>query len=429
MSEFETALLGACLRSPNNLYIVIDGLRDEDFSSPKHQAIFGGIKSLLEKNAPVDKLSLLDELKVQGKEILASELIEIEDSFFDGFDIDYYKSQVKISSKRRNLQSFLSKAIETVQNASIEYSELEGRITQGVMTILDDGKEREQKTSEVLIRSIIDTYYRRKIEREEGQIVFGVPTGFESIDEMLGGFQDGTLGILAGRQNHGKSTVAMDILLSAIRQEVPSLYISLEQPSAEILLHLIQKLAGIKPLHIKTGALSPDEEKLLTSEIYSRFKSLPIFFEDQARTLHQVSMKIRRMALSHKVKFIVIDYLQLIENPLKGEARHIEVAMISRTLKRLAMELNIPILALSQLNKNPEERVSNRIFLSDMRESEAISQDADYVIFIHRPILMGKDDKDHLELAKNRYGETIPRITVEWNRRLNSYREMAANGR
>ncbi len=140
-------------------------------------------------------------------------------------------------------------------------------------------------------------------------------------------------------------------------------------------------------------------------------------------------MKARRMVFSHKVKFVLVDYLQLIENAVKGEPRHIQVSGISRALKRLAMDLNIPILALSQLNKNPEERVSGKIYLSDMRESEAISQDADYVIFIHRPTLMDREDKDHLELAKNRHGETIPRVNVTFDPIRNTYRQTEDDGR
>jgi replicative DNA helicase len=133
------------------------------------------------------------------------------------------------------------------------------------------------------------------------------------------------------------------------------------------------------------------------------------------------------MVFSQGVKLVVVDYLQLIENAVKGEPRHMQVAGISRALKRLAMDLNIPILALSQLNKNPEERVGGKIHLSDMRESEAISQDADYVIFVHRPVLMGKDDKDHLELAKNRYGETISRVNVIYDKARNTYSETNGN--
>jgi replicative DNA helicase len=156
--------------------------------------------------------------------------------------------------------------------------------------------------------------------------------------------------------HHGKSTLSMDIFLNAINRGFTSLYVSMEQPSAEILLHLIQKETGIKPLDIKRGSLTAEEERILTCDIYPRFKKLPVHYEDQTRTLKEVLMRVRRMILSHKIRFVVIDYLQLIENPLKGEPRHIEVAGISRALKRLAMDLNISIL-LSQLNKNPEKKI------------------------------------------------------------------------
>ena len=428
-TEIETTVMGACLRVPENVPTVLDVLGPDDFLSHNSKAILIAIKSLYERKAPIDLLSVATELKNQGKEILHSNLIEIEDKYFDGMNLDHYLIQLKTYTKRRKLQTILYQALKEVEDPSIEYPELEGKITRGVMDILDRGHDRRLMTSENLLKEVISTYYQRKVEREQGRIHFGVPTGFTSIDNTLGGLQDGTLGVLAGRQHHGKSTVAMDILLNALKAEILSLYISLEQPSAEILLYLLQKLTGIKPLNIKSGNLTLQEEKLLTTGIYAQFKTFPIFFEDQSRTLQEVSMRIRRMVLSHKVKFVVIDYLQLIENPLKRDPRHIEVAGISRTLKRLAMELNIPILVLSQLNKSPEERESKRIFLSDMRESEAISQDADYVIFIHRPILMGKDDKDHLELAKNRHGETISRVNVTWDRMKNTYKEMRDNGR
>jgi replicative DNA helicase len=424
MSEFEKALLGACTRFPENIPILFDELREEDFSSPKHRAIFRAIGSLHEKKAPIDVLTLSNELKGQG--IQPSELIELEDLAFDGMDLDYYLGKVKKDSRRRKLVSFLSETLEETRDSSNYYQEIEGKVIQGVMEILDRSRDRTLKTPEVLLKEILETYYQRKTRKGEWEIT-GIRAGFKTIDDTLGGLQDGTLGILAGRQHHGKSTVAIDILLSAAKSGSPSLYISLEQPSSEILLFLIQKETGIKPLRIKRGDLLESEERTLTQDIYSRFKTLPLLFEDRARTLNEVGMKIRRMVFSQGVKLVVVDYLQLIENAVKGEPRHMQVAGISRALKRLAMDLNIPILALSQLNKNPEERVGGKIHLSDMRESEAISQDADYVIFVHRPVLMGKDDKDHLELAKNRYGETISRVNVIYDKARNTYSETNGN--
>jgi replicative DNA helicase len=426
MSDFERALLGSVTRFPGSIPILFDELREEDFSSPKHRAIFRAMGSLHEKKAPIDILTLSNELKGQG--IQPSELIEMEDFAFDGMDLDYYSGKVKEDSRRRKLESFLSETLEETKDSSNDYQEVEGRTIQGIMEILDRGKERTLKTPEVLLKDILETYYRRKTQRGEWKLT-GAPTGFKTIDETLGGLQDGTLGILAGRQHHGKSTVAMDILLSAAKSGTPSLYISLEQPSSEILLYLIQKESGIEPLRIKRGDLLESEERTLTQDIYSRFKTLPFLFEDRTRTLNEVVMKVRRMVFSQEVKLVVVDYLQLIENAVKGEPRHMQVAGISRALKRLAMDLNIPILALSQLNKNPEERVSGKIYLSDMRESEAISQDADYVLFIHRPTLMDRGDRDHLELAKNRHGKMIPRVNVTFDQIMNAYREVEDDGR
>lgn len=426
--EVEKVIFEACLRDREeegkNVPIILDRVQVDDLYSEKRKAYLKAIISLNEKKAPIDSITLSCELKIQGYEITSTEILEdLSDHYFLGLDIDYYIDQLKICSKRRKLQTSLYNAIRKVQDTSTEYAKLEENITQELMAILDGGKDDRIKTGRNLLGDILENYYKRKTCKEVRE-TFGVPTGFKALDSILGGLQDGTLGILAGRQHHGKSTAAMDMFLYALKNGISSLYISLEQPSPEILLHLIQKETGIKPLNIKSGNLTENEERILTGEIYSEFKKLPVFFEDQTRTLGEISMKIRRMVLSHQVKFVVADYLQLIENPIKGEPRHIEVAGISRALKRLAMDLNIPILALSQLNKNPEERESKKIYLSDMRESEAISQDTDYVIFIHRPVLMGKDDKDHLELAKNRHGEAIPRVNVNWDRRRNTYREL-----
>ena len=130
------------------------------------------------------------------------------------------------------------------------------------------------------------------------------------------------------------------------------------------------------------------------------------------------------MAISKQIKLAVIDYLQLIENPLKGELRHLQVAACSRTLKRLAIDLNISIVALSQLNKDMESRAGNRISIADLRESEAIGHDADHILFLHRPGYFGEDGSDYLQLAKNRHGPPVSKIPVKWDSEKNSYEEI-----
>jgi replicative DNA helicase len=177
---------------------------------------------------------------------------------------------------------------------------------------------------------------------------------------------------------------------------------------------------GIYPLKIKLGDLSTIQEANLKAAAV-QLKKYPFYFEDSVNRLADINLNIRAMVLSKAVKLVVVDYLQLIENPVK-EPRHLQIGGISRALKRLAMDLNISIIALTQLNKDPEER-GGRIHLADVRESESISHDADQVLFLHRPSLYGEHETDYLELAKNRHGGGIAKIPVQWDGQSNTYRE------
>jgi len=425
----EAFVLGALfhpVEGSANLPLVLDRARPEDFTSETCRSIFEAAHSLFGKGHPVDPISVVAELKRRGKKIPHSRILEILDSseYLAGMSLDYHLGELRQASNRRKLKQALQLGLQEVEDPSLEYCEVEEKLSAKVMAILDDTGDRELRTAENLSKSILDHYYSRKGERQDGQTVFGIPTPFPSLDAVTGGLQEGTLTVLAGRQAHGKSTVEMDMLFRAAKQGVRSFCISLEQPCDEVMLHLVQKQTGLSPLDVKKGNLTQREERILL-EAHDKFKALPLFFEDRTRTLAEVSMKIRRMVLCHGVRFVGLDYLQLIENHIKGEPRHIQVAGISRTLKRLAIELKISILGLSQLNQNPEERLTGKICLRDTRESEAISQDADLVLFLHRPRLLdnAKEDEDFLELAKNRYGPTIPRISLEWDGRFNTYRE------
>ncbi|MCK5185896.1 MAG: DnaB-like helicase C-terminal domain-containing protein, partial [Deltaproteobacteria bacterium] len=166
------------------------------------------------------------------------------------------------------------------------------------------------------------------------------------------------------------------------------------------------------------------EEEVILKQAVDKLKKRPIFINDQSRKLSDLITTIRTHHITDGIEVMVIDYLQLIENPHKREPRHIEVAGISRSLKQLTMNLNISIVALSQLNKEPEGRPSKKIYLSDTRESEAITQDADYVIFLNRPSIYGDDEKDYISLAKNRYGTTVNKIHLNYDSKYNTYREV-----
>lgn len=250
----------------------------------------------------------------------------------------------------------------------------------------------------------------------------GVPSGFNDLDRETGGFDEGTLSILGGRSGHGKTTLAHDIFYYTGTHDRPCLYISLEAPSSETFLFLLQKNAGLAPLKIKSGHLDTIEEKRLKASI-EYLKSCAFYFYNSSSRLDDVLLKARSMAQSKKIKLLIVDYVQLVENQIKGEPRHLQVAGVSRALKRLAMDTGLAVVALSQLNKGPEDR-NGKIHLSDVRESEAITHDADHVIFINRPSMYGEDGKDFIELAKNRHGQRIDRIPVTWNSIKNTYLDL-----
>jgi replicative DNA helicase len=276
----------------------------------------------------------------------------------------------------------------------------------------EDTQEEDQHPADVALA----IYEERSAA---GGKLSGVPIGIDAFDSQMGGLQPGTLTIYGGRSSHGKSTVAQDSFYNAGKNDIPCLYVSLEQPSADTFLFLLQKEMGIAPLNIKQGSLSPTKEYNLRTGL-KRLKAHPFYFYDLSSRLDDILLKARSMAQTNGIKLLIVDYIQLVENPTKGEARHLQVAGVSRALKRLAMDTNLAIIALSQLNKGPEDR-NGRISLSDVRESEAITHDADHVIFINRPSLYGNDEKDFLRLAKNRHGRTIDKIHVHWNEERNTY--------
>ena len=215
----------------------------------------------------------------------------------------------------------------------------------------------------------------------------------------------------------------MDIFFRAGKSGIPCLYISLNKHPAKFSFFIAQKFTGISPLNVNLGTVNQAQDGIIKSAI-RRLGELFYSFEDGFSKLSDIVLKIKGKVLSRGIKLVVVDYIQLIENRQKNEARHIEVAGISRTLKRLAMDLNIAIVALSQLNKECESRAGNKIYISDCRESEAISHDADAVIFLNRPALYGDDGSDFIELAKNRHGQTIQKIKVRWDARYNTYNEI-----
>jgi replicative DNA helicase len=245
--------------------------------------------------------------------------------------------------------------------------------------------------------------------RKEGLV--GVPTGFEDLDRLTNGLHPGQLVIVAARPGMGKSTLAMDFARAAsIRHNMPSVFFSLEMSSSEIMMRLLSAETGIELGLIRSGKLNESQWAVLAKKM-GDLANHPMFLDDSPNlTMMEIRAKARRLKQRHDIKLIVVDYIQLMSSGRKVESRQQEVSEFSRQMKLLAKELEVPVVALSQLNRGPETRTDKRPMLSDLRESGSLEQDADMVILIHREDAYDKDSpragEADLMVVKHRNGPT-----------------------
>jgi len=415
MNESEKLIIDACLSDTEKIPLLINELDSSDFEDYRLGKAFDAIKMLFSSGKAVDTITVSEQCK---KLFDPSVLTGIAgNTCWYGSDLNSHAQRIRDNGNRKRLRIMLQKSMKTVDDKDKSFDEIAGEISGGFFSILSEsGKKKERNLPD----EILDLYQQRKQDRLDGKTYSGIPSGFERLDKITGGWQPGTLIIIGGRSSHGKSTLALDFFYRCGLKNIPCLFLTLEQQSSDIYLYLIQKHMGIHPIQIKLGDLSTIEEGNLEAAA-AQLKKYPFYVEDSASWLTDINLKIRAMVLSKAVKLVVVDYLQLIENPVK-EPRHLQIGGISRALKRLAMDMNISIIALTQLNKDPEGR-GGKIHLADVRESESISHDADQVLFLHRPSLYGDHESDYLELAKNRHGDRITEVYVKWDKECNQYKE------
>jgi len=397
------------------LPLIFDAVHPSDFTHGAYSKAFAALRALYQEGAAIDPLAVA---KRAG--ITTSDFPWNGEYYFSGFNLDYHAQQVRQQGQRNRLRMALKSALKDTEDESKELPDIQAGISNDLFKVLADTQQRHDRD---IAGEVLAFYEQRKKEKAEGKRLAGIETGISQLDNVLGGLQPGTLTIIGGRSSHGKSTLALDFFFRAGKALVSCLYVSLEQTAQEIFLYLLQKFTSISSLTVKLGTVNQGQETIIRDAI-KRLGELPYCFEDGCSKLSDIVLKVKGKVLSKGVKLVVVDYIQLIENQMKGEARHLEVAGISRMLKRLAMDMGIAIVALSQLNKESENRSGKKIYLSDCRESEAISHDADAVIFLSRPSLYGDDGADFIELAKNRHGQTISKIKVKWDAKFNTYNEI-----
>lgn len=416
-NEAEQAVLGSVFVNAECLGTVAENLKEDEFYLPQHKSIFSAMVALYERGEPVDIVTVSTELgdnltAIGGYNYLANLAISLPTTE----NLKAYIKIVKDLAVRRSLY----KAGDIIANNSFNESN-------DISSLLDNAEQLvsgiiQQKTSSGIAHVsdvMVDTFECiEKNSKNRGKIS-GVSTGLRDLDNLTKGLQPSDLIILAARPAMGKSSLAMNIAQHvAIREEKTVAVFNLEMSAAQLGNRIIWSEAHIDGDKIRSGNLDGDDWPQI-ARIIGRVSRSPLYIDDTPGiNVTTIRSKCRKLKLEHGLGLVVIDYLQLMKSGMRTDSRQQEIADISRSLKILAKELNVPIIALSQLSRATTSRTGNKPQLSDLRESGAIEQDADIVMFIHRPGYYDEtvENKDLAELivAKHRNGptETIP---LMWN--------------
>ena len=414
----ERAVLGGILIDRDAYGVVGDILKPESFYDPRHQTIYEAIQRLVLDNKPVDVLTVTNMLGKMGKleEIGPSYIAEISGKVASSANIEYHANVVAQKALSRNIIS-VSSIAQT--KAFDETNDPEDVLQEAEQSLFELGQRSDGKNYDDLdtISNEVDKQLRLNAS---GNGTTGIASGFDKLDEMTAGFQKTDLVILAGRPAMGKTAFAISIIKNtAIDHNIPVGFFSMEMSKVQVGNRLMANICSIEGNKFMSGQLDPSDW-LLYDKYRVKAANKPLYVDDTSNlSIFEVKSKARRMKREHDIQLLIIDYLQLMNsNGIRFNNRQEEVSNISRALKGLAKELNIPIIALSQLNRGVESREGlegKRPQLSDLRESGAIEQDADLVMFVHRPeyyhIYEDENNRDlhgmaQIIVAKHRKGAT-----------------------
>lgn len=397
--DVEEAVLGALMLEKDAYTTVCDILKPESFYEPKHQRIYEAIQSLGAAQQPIDMLTVVDQLRLNntlaevGGPVVISELTS---RVLSGANVEFHARIVAQKYLARELISFAAniegKAFDEANDVDDLLQEAEGRLFE----ISQRNVKKDVTQIDPVIGQAIEQI-QAAANRTSG--LSGIPSGYHELDKLTSGWQKSDLIIIAARPAMGKTAFVLSMAKNmAVNHNIPIAIFSLEMSNLQLVNRLISNVCELEGQKIKSGQLTPPEWDQLMSRIKHLYSS-PMYIDDTpSLSIFELRTKARRLVREHQIQMIIIDYLQLMNaSGMKFGSREQEVSMISRSLKQLAKELNIPIVALSQLNRSVESRTTGdgkRPQLSDLRESGAIEQDADIVCFIHRPEYYTKSDQD-----------------------------------
>ncbi len=414
--EAEKAVLGGLMLETHRFDTVIQVIKENDFDGKDHQIIFQSMSELIEENKPLDPLTVSEKLdnknslnKIGGKDYL----IELATSTPSAANLEAYAEIIRQRSITRKLMKANTDISELISNPQgQDGTSLLDRAESMIFALNDDTNKNDQslRSAKDLTKSTMDKLHELS-NKSDGLI--GSSTGFKDLDSKLQGVQNGDLIVVAGRPSMGKTSLAMNIAENILLDENTAgsvLIFSLEMPGESLTTRLLSGMTKLNQQNVRSGMLKDDELRILLKKS-EELKNLPLWIDDSSiLSPMELRAKARRLARTETdgLSLIVVDYLQLMQLPLSTENRVNQISEISRSLKSLAKELNVPVIALSQLNRAVEQRPNKRPIMADLRDSGAIEQDADVILFIYRDEVYNEDseqgNKAEIIIGKQRNG-------------------------
>ncbi len=412
----EQSVLGGMLLSKDAIADVAEVLTSRDFYKPAHTLVYDAILDLYSRGEPADPITVSAELERNGTLPRAGGAVYLHHltaTVPTAANAGYYAQIVSEKSILRKLVEAGTKIVQLgyggEEGSGGDVDEIVDRAQAEIYEVTERRTTEDYVILEELLQPTMDEI---DAIQTRGGMSSGVPTGFTDLDALTNGFHPGQMIIIAARPGVGKSTLALDIARNAsVKHGMTSAFFSLEMSKTEITMRLLSAEAQIKLSQMRSGSMSEQDWQKIVRRM-SEISDAPMFIDDSPNmTMMEIRAKARRLKQRNNLKLIVLDYLQLMSSGKKVESRQQEVSEFSRQMKLLAKELEVPVIAISQLNRGPEQRTDKRPLLSDLRESGSLEQDADMVILVHRPDIHEADDpragEADLIVAKHRNGQTM----------------------
>ena len=423
----EQSVLGGMLLSKDAISEVVEILRERDFYRPAHELIYDAILDLYSRGEPADPVTVSAELTKRGDLTRAGGapyLHTLISSVPTAANASYYAKIIRERAIMRRLVEAGTKIVQLGYTIEGEVDEAVNQAQAEVHAVT----ERRAAEDYIQLSELLPAAFDEIEKISSGVVGEGIKTGFKDLDALTHGFHPGNMIVLAARPAVGKSTLGLDIArYASIHKGDTSVIFSLEMSRSEITMRMLSAEARVPLNNIRSGSLSDDEWARMARRM-GEISEAPLFIDDSPNlSLMEIRAKARRLKQRHNLKLIVIDYLQLMTSGKRVENRQQEVSEFSRQLKLLAKELNVPVVAISQLNRSPEQRSDKKPMLSDLRESGSIEQDADVVILLHRDDLydqQARSGEADLIVAKHRNGPTRT-ITVSAQLHFARFTDMA----